>query len=141
MKNMRETIYFILFFIFLSCSNQFDEKRENIIGEWEITQATQEIRADTVHAESATSFCISFNEDGTGRRETIFQVDLDFDWLYQFNPEMVVISTDQTGSFLNNVTFYEVLTNKIDRQIWVWEVEPTSGVADVFIHSWRMERK
>lgn len=131
--------------VLLSCSKDdtidFDVKRNNIIGNWEITQASQEIRADTVYAESSTTFSISFNDDGTGTKETFIGTDVSFEWLYQYNPEKVVISGMQSGVVLSDVQFYNVIKNEMNRQIWEFEIYPQTGVVDLYKHTWKMDRK
>ncbi len=134
----------ILLFAFTSCCKDddidFDEKRNNIVGEWNVTQATREIRADTVYAESSMELTITFNQDGTGIKETILGA-VEFEWFYQFNPEQVVINSKQSGIILSNVQFYDITKNEMDRQIWEFEVESLSGIADVYLHTWKMDRK
>lgn len=125
-----------------SCSkDDFDEKRNNIVGEWKVTQASQEIRADTVYAESSFTFSISFNMDGTGTKETFIDVDINFEWLYQYNPGKVVISGMQSGPIIGSVQFYDVLKNEANRQIWTFDVKPPNGVVDVYRHTWKMDRQ
>ena len=145
---MQRAIIFIFFsLVSWSCTkdaDDFDTKRNNIIGSWEITQATQEIRADTVYAEGSTSFDITFNADGTGER-IILGFPANFEWLYQFNPEKVVIIQDQApigGSILlSSVQYYDVIKNESDRQIWEFEVVLENQVVDKYKHTWKMDRK
>ena len=140
----RIILVFISLLIF-SCSKDatedFDIKRSNIVGDWQITQASQEIRADTIYAESSSMFDISFNQDGTGIKESFLGTDINFEWLYQYNPEMVVINGIQEGLILSSVQFYNVSKNEMERQIWEFEVEPQNGIVDIYKHTWKMERK
>lgn len=135
----------LIILLFLSCSKDdsidFDERRNNIVGDWEITQASQEIRADTVHAESSSIFSISFYKDGTGTKETFLGSDVEFEWLYQYNPEKVVISGMQSGLVLSDVQFYTVTKNEMNRQIWEFEIDPQNGIVDKYKHTWKMERR
>ncbi len=137
----------VLLFIFTSCckddDNIFDEKRNNIVGEWEVTETSRDIRSDTVYAESDRTFEITFNQDGTGIIETFVGIDAGFEWLHQFNPEKVVINGVRSGSILslNSVQSYDVIENERNRQIWEYEVKPLDGVVDVYSHTWEMNRK
>lgn len=135
MSNIYKVI--ILFTIILLCSCRkevivnFDEERRNIVGDWEVREDPASLITPT--------FDISFNEDGTGVRETIFGDEQAFEWLYQYNPEMVVISTGQAGLSLGSTQFYTVERNTDDEQIWTYESAPIGTTTGATI-TWRMEK-
>jgi hypothetical protein len=120
--------------------DDFDVRRNNIIGHWKVTQVTREFRADTLYAEGSSVFEITFFSDGTGVRQTFVTSQVEIEWLYQYNPEKIVISTPQQGIFLNSVTFYEITKNEADRQIWEFEVVPPGGIVDVYKNTWKMDK-
>ncbi len=137
------TLLAITSLLFSSCDKEeidYDEKRNNIIGSWDITQVTQEIRADTLYDESSITLDITFNQDGSGTKETILG-NVDFEWIYQYNPEKVLISSEQSGVLFSNVQLYSVTKNEMDRQIWEFEEISLGGVADKYKHTWKMDRK
>lgn len=121
--------------------NDFDTKRNNIVGTWEVTQATQEIRADTVTQESSTTFEIAFYADGTGTRETFLDTEQEFEWLYQYNPEKVIIIATQSGPLLSSVQIYDITKNEPQRQIWEFEVVFDGQPVDKYKHTWKMDKK
>lgn len=121
--------------------NDFDTKKNNISGTWEVTQATQEIRADTVSQESSTTFEITFNSDGTGIQPTFLGTEQEFEWLYQYNPEKVIISADQSGIKLSSVQIYDIIKNENQRQIWEFEVVLVGQPVDKYKHTWKMDKK
>ena len=134
-------IFITSLLLFSCCKERFDDLRNNIIGDWEITQTTQEIRADTVYSEGTIPpFSISFNEDGTGIIETFIGVDAEMEWVYQYNPQIVEISVIQPG-ILRDVHYYKVVMNKKNSQIWKYEVDPKTGIVDLYKHTWEMKRK
>ncbi len=144
---MKRLILASIIFALLSCRKDdgaidFDVKRNNIVGDWEITQVTQEIRADTLYAESSNTLSISFYQDGTGTKEVFIGTDVDIEWLYQYNPEKVVITGAPSGPLiLGSVQFYNIIKNEKNRQIWKFEVVPKNGVVDVYKLTWKMDRK
>lgn len=142
---MNKTILLFLTLVFFcGCTkedNDFDTKRDNISGTWEVTQATQEIRADTVSQESSTTFEITFNSDGSGLRQTFLDTEQEFEWLYQYNPEKVIISADQSGIQLSSVQIYDVVKNENQRQIWEFEVVLIGQAVDKYKHTWKMDKK
>lgn len=142
---MNKTILLFLTLVFFyGCTeedNDFDTKRNNISGTWEVTQATQEIRADTVSLESSTTFEITFNSDGSGLRQTFLDTEQEFEWLYQYNPEKVIISADQSGIQLSSVQIYDVVKNENQRQIWEFEVVLIGQPVDKYKHTWKMDKK
>lgn len=121
--------------------SDFDTKKNNISGTWEVTQATQEIRADTVSQESSITFEITFNSDGTGTRQTFLNTEQEFEWLYQYNPEKVMISAEQSGLQLSSAQIYDVIKNENKRQIWEFEVVLVGQPVDKYKHTWKMDKK
>lgn len=142
---MNKIIIILIFFVSaLSCTkeeNDFDIKRNNIVGTWEITQVSQEIRADTVSQESSTTFEITFDSDGTGVRQTFLNTEQEFEWLYQYNPEKAIISADQSGIQLSSVQVYDIIKNESVRQIWEFEVVLIGQPVDKYKHTWKMDKK
>jgi len=140
----RTIVMLITLVIIFGCmkeDNDFDTKRNNISGTWEVTQATQEIRADTVSQERSTTFEITFNIDGTGIKQTFLDTEQEFQWLYQYNPEKVIISADQSGIQLSSVQIYEIIKNENQRQIWEFEVILIGQPVDKYKHTWKMDKK
>ncbi len=142
MKNVLMTLTMLACLLQLSCEMEesiYDQKRNNIVGKWEVTQASQEIRSDTVYRESARVFMMDFNEDGTGKMESVLSgADyVYFEWWYQFEPEYVLTVFD--SEFINpSVGEFEVVKNEKDRQIWEWQVVPENSPVDVYLHTWKM---
>lgn len=140
---------FSLLILLSSCSKNdntlFDEKRNNIVGEWTVTQVVREIRADTVYTESSGTFDITFNQDGTGIRETFLGINVDIEWLYQYNPEKVIIIGTQGGGqgtiILASTQTYDITKNEDQRQIWESEVVLTGQIVDKYLHTWKMDKK
>ncbi len=143
---MRLLIIITVFsFLFSSCDRDdittFDENRNNIVGMWEVTQVTQEIRDGSVHLEQSTTFDIIFNQDGTGM-QPVLGTDVAIEWTYQYNPQKVVINGVKGGTIsLASVQFYKVIKNEMEMQIWEFEIIPIFGIVDKYKHTWNMERK
>ncbi len=139
----------IILFVFLCCSCSenwlYERRKKNIIGDWEIVQTYKAIRADTVFAEvNNTPFLlgISFFEDGTGEFDSK-TFSYDFEWFYQYDPEMVLILGEELGSPSElhiNTFFHEIIENEKDRQLWMHEVE-VSGQDTTYLFTWEMSRK
>ncbi len=143
---MKRLILVSILLTLLSCRKDdaaidFDVKRNNIVGDWEITQVIQEIRADTLYSESSNTLSISFSQDGTGTEDVLIGT-VDIEWLYQYNPEKVVITGAPSGPLiLGSVQYYDIIKNEKNRQIWEFEVVPKNGVVDVYRNTWKMDRK
>ena len=144
---MKKMFYLLISVLIMSCSKDdgddinYDMLRANIFGTWEVIQTTQEIRADTVYAESSRELEITFGDNGTGVRQSFLDTEINFDWFYQYNPEKVVIISKQEGLFLEDTQVYMVSKNEAEKQIWEFEVEDQARIADVFKHTWRMTKK
>lgn len=128
------TILLISIFLF-SCKdepiiNDFDEMRNKIVGDWEVTEDPSAL---------GSTFSISFNDDGTGVRESFLLDNQEFEWLYQYNPEKIVINNLQAGISLGSTQFYDVVTNKINKQVWTFE-SASFGVSEPIIITWTMDR-
>lgn len=138
---MKNLIPFLFFLGLLSCSNDddFTSSRNNIIGQWSVKHSTQEIRADTVYAESGTTFEITFNADGTGTRNTILGI-IPFDWYYQFDPEVFILVSKQSGLIFENTQAHNVQKNESLNQIWMYEIRNPNFIADVYKNTWVMTK-
>lgn len=152
---MKKVVYVLGLFAFtlFACEKDseldYDMLRSNIVGEWVISHSAQEIRADTVHREFDFITEATFHADGTGTRELISSIvdtTLQFDWYYQLSPQQVIIITRPLGP-TSSITVdappevHDVHTNEPDRQIWMHETDDPLNIADVFLHTWEMERK
>jgi hypothetical protein len=152
---MKKSAYVLglIVFTILACEkneSDYDMLRSNIVGEWVINHTGQEIRADTVYREFDYFLEATFNADGTGSREvTTFIVDttIQFDWYYQLSPQQVIIIPKPAGPIPSSIVIsvppqvHDVYTNEPDRQVWERESDDPSNIADVFLHTWEMERK
>lgn len=139
---MKNVIPILFYLVLLSCSNDddFTTSRNNIIGQWSVNHSVQEIRADTVYAESGTQFEITFNTDGTGSRNTIFGTEISFDWYYQFDPEVFVIVSKQSGFIFEDTQAHVVQKNESSMQIWTYEIRDSNFIADLYKNTWVMTK-
>ena len=121
---------------------EYDAKRANILGDWDVSKSTREFRADTLYAETGTSLEFSFHTNGTGSIK-IFSFENTFDWLYQYQPERVVTASNGTLISFRNTIVYEISKNEKDRQIWEYETSTTDtiGTTILFKHTLKMNRK
>ena len=142
---MNKSIFLLLALVCLiGCGkedNDFDTKRNNIIGTWDVTQVSQEIRADTVTQETSTTFEIAFYTDGTGTRQIFLDTEQEFEWLYQYNPEKVIIIAAQSGPLLSSVQIHDITKNEPQRQIWESEVVFDGQPVDKYEYTWKMDKK
>ena len=140
---MKSLFYLFLSLTILSCKKDDDNYttlRNNIVGEWMVNHSVQEIRADTVYGESGFQFEITFHADGTGTRNSIFGIDIIFDWYYQFEPEIFVLVSKQAGFIFEDTQAYTVLKNEFSEQIWTYEVRDSNFIADLYKNTWVMEK-
>lgn len=123
----------------------FDVKRNNIIGTWNMRRFSEEIRADTLYQafETPVDICFSFKANGTGTR-SIPNLDdpVPFEWYFQYDPARVVIADQNAVLFsLRNTIVYKVKTNESDLQVWSYEVSDSTGIADVYRHTLTFKKK
>ncbi|MFK8102068.1 MAG: hypothetical protein AB8G15_06080 [Saprospiraceae bacterium] len=140
----------ILTCLFTACKEEttqheldFNVQRSNIVGTWYAKRTTKEIRADTVHLsfDTPTEVCFTFNADGKGSRK-FSNLDISFEWYYQYDPPRVIIADDNVAMFsLRNTTVYKVKTNEIDQQVWEYDVVDSLGLADYFRHTLSFQKK
>ncbi len=146
MKNIARFSILIILMVATSCQKEggdstFDERRNNIIGEWSLSETT-----DT--NPSGLIFTINFNADGTGRKETtLFGNDIDFEWVYQFNPEQIVIK-EEAGTVVTEIgqlntlaqtRIFDILRNTEDQQEWITDDGFPFG-GDPFDLTWNLSR-
>ncbi len=147
-------ILFLLLSItaFLACNKDdnntqtfdYEVKKNNIIGDWDVTWVIQEIRADTLYHESAFDIEVTFNANQTGVRPSGLVDSVSFDWYYQYEPERVIEVVRQSSGpilILDKPRIYRIIKNEKDKQIWEFTQESATGVADEFRHTWKMKRK
>lgn len=65
----------------------------------------------------------------------------EFEWLYQYNPEKVIIIATQSGPQLSSVQIYDITKNEPQRQIWEYEVVFDGLPVDKYEHTWKMDKK
>ncbi|MCB0516380.1 MAG: hypothetical protein R2798_03675 [Chitinophagales bacterium] len=153
-------IALILLFSAIGCckdspqdATDYEQLYDNIVGTWDVTQFSSEIRADTIADETTTAFDITFYEDGTGVGEPFAINDsLQFAWLLLFEPNTVLISSEHVDTTLDTngnifysrdytYHYYEVMSNTPTQQTWQVEIFPPDGIIDKFIHRWEMEKR
>ena len=147
---IRYTIYtlcFLLSFATLSCHKDeekkmlvdFNTKKANIVGDWSINTTVQWFKNGAILIENNDMLEISLFEDGTGTRLTDSST-IAFEWLYQYNPEAVIIlDSDIAFSLIKNPIF-RVLKNEKNKQTWKADSNGF-GNWDVILHTWKMNRQ
>ncbi len=117
--------FIFAFFIFSCGESDFDERRNNLIGEWRVSRLTQEIYRNEIVAEYNGTFTLMLAEDGTGVQERPFIIDSsiseNINWLYQYNPEQIIVAPEPSGSFLSSSLIFNITINESERQEWVGE--------------------
>ena len=138
---MIRAIFLFISIAFLSCSDDdssvFNIAKDNIVGTWDITQARQEIRGDTVST-TTQELEITFNSDGTGTQE-LLGLDNAFDWYYQYNPEKVIINSAQSSFLIARAQVFTVIENSFNKQIWTSEQQGNALV--LFSFRWEMTKR
>lgn len=151
MKNIFRLSILLLLIVMSSCRDEagvsdFDEKRNNIIGEWTLTQTTNG------NTNSDFTYNISFDADGTGERASNIFIPspstIQFEWVYQFNPEQIVIKETsgtiitELGQFMSlpNTFIFDVLQNSVDAQEWTTDDGFAINPGEVVTMNWSMER-
>jgi len=115
MKNIFKLTFVLIIFIFSSCNKDerpdYEIRKENIVGDWEV-------RLITPDPSDEQTFPISFNENGTGTSTFGLPfVPFNFEWIYQYDPEKLVIvqSPDQ---FISSTTCHNITINTSTSQEW-----------------------
>lgn len=127
-----------MFFLFSSCSEDIDVRKENIIGSWLISLEIQEFRADTVYQVLNGERDIDFYMDGTGSMQVFTGDFVDFDWYYQSSPEKVIFIRELEFIGSDETHVFAVLLNEKDHHIWTQEIIPQPGIVDKYFHTWDM---
>jgi len=137
MKNYFAFSLLLAVVILSSCQkddeSDYNIKRSNLFGEWEVTTQSNSGIDNT--------FTLIINEDGTGSKSTILQEDdISFEWIYQYDPEKIVLKEFVGSLSLGNTTFYSITKNKVDEQTWTSEAVDLSGGPLTVSFTWELER-
>lgn len=123
---MRFLIVLIFAITLLSCSKDdnsiYDEKRNQLTGEWTVDAREVNMINDTIHSDIISSFQMTLNPDGTGSRIN-FGVNINFDWIYQNEPVEKIslhpIRDTLSGFlFLEESLLFTILVSSAENQAW-----------------------
>ncbi|MCB0516378.1 MAG: hypothetical protein R2798_03685 [Chitinophagales bacterium] len=100
----------------------FEKKRNQIVGKWELNETAIYLYADGTKTETSNTE-ITFREDGTGTAYLWRIVEVNTQWLYQLNPEVVVLQINNSVDTSFSVAsqsgkFIDVLLNQPNKQKW-----------------------
>jgi hypothetical protein len=132
----RWTIWAVFISLILSCNDEIIDvsqiNRSQLIGEWMVENHSEERTLDSndLVNEVNSHFTIILNEDGTGFIENSIVLE-PLEWVYQYSPEMVVISETQTilGGIgqLRSTTFFDIIQNDNTNQKWAATYSSVEG--------------
>ena len=134
---MKYILLILTIALFISCSQEdnFSEKRNNIIGVWEVDAFAQGFKNDKLEYAIHVPYGLTFNSDGTGFEDT--NEDHDFNWKYQLKPEKIFYEFVDVGG--DNFE-YDIIVNEPAKQIWVRKFHVSNDGKDYSIHTFTMTK-
>jgi len=137
MKNLFNLSILFSLVVLFSCQKEepteYEIRKGNIVGDWIVMPEVLLGIDDT--------FSITFNADGTGTRTfPSLTEQIDFEWVYQFNPEKVLIIESTEMFNIVRSSGYSIITNTSTEQNWNVDHVDSNGTNPSLMSNWQLRR-
>ncbi len=138
---MKKLILFLAFAAcFAACDNDddcptqidYNEFRSNMVGSWNAMKIVTAYENNTAQSADTSTYTTTISSNGTGVRINSLNIVTNFDWFYQYNPEMVVLIDKALGGTIEDPEVFDVNTNESNIQEWSFRQDDVLNIVDYY---------
>ncbi len=145
---MKHLIWIVISLSILSCTEDpneiFNAERNTFVGKWQIQIDKKIYRSDTLYFSVNSIKEITFLVDGGGEIDQgIFGIER-IEWIYQFDPERIFITTYSNFNVLLQYFYLFIIEeNSVNSQKWIYEKDQfnfSDSTTEHVVETWILTR-